>query len=323
MIDALFRTLLGQLAPAGARGRLSTLIFHRVLRAPDPLLPELPDARQFEAQMRWVRAWFNVLPLHEAVERLQHKALPARALSITFDDGYVDNAEVAAPILKRLGLHATFFVATGFLDGRNMWNDRVIEAIRACPHASVDLRQLGLGVEDLGSAEKRRDTIRRLLRLIKHQQPPKREAAVRGIEEACTATTTTPLMMRPEHVARLAASGFDVGAHTVTHPILSRLTTEDARREVAGSKADVEAIIGRPARLFAYPNGVPNQDYTAEHVALVRKCGFVAAAATVWGVAAAGADVFQLPRFTPWDRTRARFGARLARNLSRSRFATA
>lgn len=313
------RLALTLLSPAGARGRLSTLIFHRVLGAPDPLLPELPDARQFEAQMRWVREWFNVLPLHEAVERLKRQALPARALSITFDDGYVDNAEVAAPILNRLGLHATFFVATGFFDGRNMWNDRLIEAIRACPHARVDFRPLGLGVEDLGSVEKRRDAIRRVLRLTKHQQPLMREAAVQGVEEACAASPTTPLMMRPEHVARLAASGFDVGAHTVTHPILSRLTTEDARREIAGSKADVEAIIGRPARLFAYPNGVPNQDYTAAHVALVRKCGFVAAVSTAWGVAAAGADVFQLPRFTPWDRTRVRYALRLAQNLRRVR----
>ena len=70
---------------------------------------------------------------------------PARALAITFDDGYADNATVAAPILLRLGLPATFFVATGFLDGGRMWNDTVIEAVAPRRGPVLDLAPLGLG----------------------------------------------------------------------------------------------------------------------------------------------------------------------------------
>ena len=99
--------------------------------------------------MRWIRSWFNVLPLALAVERLRQGDLPARALAITFDDGYADNAEVAAPILERLGLPATFFVTTGFLQGGCMWNDRVIEALRNCAADELDLSELGLGTLDL------------------------------------------------------------------------------------------------------------------------------------------------------------------------------
>jgi hypothetical protein len=103
------------MSPKGSRGRLSILIFHRVLREPDPLAPDEPDAAAFETRMRWVRDWFNVLPLAHAVDMLYQGALPARALSITFDDGYSDNEELAAPILAGLGMTATFFVSSGYI----------------------------------------------------------------------------------------------------------------------------------------------------------------------------------------------------------------
>jgi peptidoglycan/xylan/chitin deacetylase (PgdA/CDA1 family) len=111
------RLPLSLLSPAGERGRLSILIFHRVLARPDPLSPDEPDVVEFEAQMRWVRSWFNVLPLGAAIDRLYAGTIPPRALAITFDDGYADNEELAAPILARLGLSATFFISTGYLGG--------------------------------------------------------------------------------------------------------------------------------------------------------------------------------------------------------------
>ena len=67
--------------------------------------------------------------------------------------------------------------------------------------------------------------------------------------------------------------------------------------------------------LFAYPNGKPGEDYLPRDVALVRELGFDAAVSTAWGASGHGSDPFQLQRFTPWDRTKARFGLRLLRNL--------
>ena len=95
--------------------------------------------------MRWVKRTFNVIPLREGVAGLKAGRLPARALSITFDDGYANNESIAAPILARLGLHATFFIATGFLDGGRMFNDTIIETVRAARGTELDLQALGLG----------------------------------------------------------------------------------------------------------------------------------------------------------------------------------
>ena len=91
----------GKLAQVRA-SRLSILIFHRVLKTPDPLFPEEPDAAHFETLVRCVAGAFNVMPLAQAVAALREDRLPVSALSITFDDGYADNQQIAAPILQRL-----------------------------------------------------------------------------------------------------------------------------------------------------------------------------------------------------------------------------
>ena len=97
-------------SPAGARARLSVLIYHRVLARPDPMFPEQIDAARFTMQMELLSRRFNVLPLAEAVQRLQSNSLDSRSACITFDDGYADNYTIALPILKRHGLTATFFI---------------------------------------------------------------------------------------------------------------------------------------------------------------------------------------------------------------------
>jgi peptidoglycan/xylan/chitin deacetylase (PgdA/CDA1 family) len=315
VIAALLPFVLGRLSPAGAHARLSILIFHRVVARADPLFPEIPDAGQFERQMRWVARWFNVLPLTKAVQRLARGDLPARALAITFDDGYADNATVAAPLLRSLGLSATFFVTSGVLNGGRMWNDTVIEAVRAAARGTLDLSAHGLGVHEIGDAMSRRAAALQLIGAIKRDPAPRRAARVAAIAEAVGASLPDDLMMSSAQVRGLISLGMSVGAHTVTHPILSRVDDEAARFEIERGRDDLEQITGELIELFAYPNGVPGVDYEARHVQMVRSCGFAAALSTAHGCAARGADLFQLPRFTPWDRSQARYGLRMAANL--------
>jgi peptidoglycan/xylan/chitin deacetylase (PgdA/CDA1 family) len=127
--------------------------------------------------------------------------------------------------------------------------------------------------------------------------------------------TPGPLMMNVSTVKARRQAGMGIGAHTVSHPILAGLNHEAASEEVRRSKQFLEATLDEPVSLFAYPNGRVGDDYDAGTVALVREIGFDAALATDWGAARFDTDPFQLPRFTPWDRSRLAFGARLARNL--------
>lgn len=309
------RWLFNMLSPAGANARLTVLIFHRVLPEPDLLFPGEPDAVRFETQMHWMKTWFNVLPLPEAVERLRGGSLPARAAAITFDDGYADNCTVALPILRRAGLSATFFIAAGYLDGGRMWNDTVIDVIRKAEGPDLDLARLSLGRYPVATLENRRRSLGELLGKIKYLEPGQRNDLVAELAGGAKIQPPRDLMLTADQLRSLAAAGMTIGAHTVNHPILSRVSEQEARAEMTESKARLEAITGHKVALFAYPNGKPATDYTGTHVRLAREAGFEAACSTGWGAATRRCDIFQIPRFTPWDRTAWRYALRLARNL--------
>lgn len=313
--------LFSALSPGGAGGRLSSLIFHRVLPEPDPLFPGEVDAKRFDTICGWVRNWFNVLPLTDAVLRLRDGTLPARALAITFDDGYADNRSVALPILQRHGLTATFFIATGYLDGGRMWNDTIIEAVRRTRKSTIDLSGLGgagLGEFDLGSDPRKREAIDKILRTVKYLDPAERVRYSDRLAALAGAQLPHDLMMTSSEVRELRLAGMQIGAHTVSHPILAVLSDDEARIEIFESRRVLEQITGEQVTVFAYPNGRPGEDYVARDVLLARECGFAAAMSTAWGAANRASDPFQLPRFTPWSSTRMSFAAHLARNLRRS-----
>ncbi len=320
------RSLFSLCSRGGASGRLSVLIFHRVLRVPDPLFPGEVDVARFDEILGWLKSWFNVLPLDAAVRRLQAGSLPSRAAALSFDDGYADNHDEALPLLRRHGLPCSFFVATDFLDGGRMWNDSLIEAVRRSPLPRLDLRgleghdgrqALDLGCHSITSTGERRVALRALIPLCKYLPPRPRQTLVEAIAQRAEAALPDDLMMSSAQVRALHEAGMQIGAHTASHPILATLPANEAADEIARGKARLEHIVGRPLTMFAYPNGKPGVDYLPRRdPGLVRELGFESAVSTAWGAARSGrCDPFQIPRFTPWDRGRARFGLRLLRNL--------
>ena len=297
--------------------RLSILIFHRVLAVPDPMFPEEMHAQRFDAQLAQLKHCFNFISLTDGVRGLRSGKLPARAACITFDDGYADNAEVALPILQKHGLPATVFVASGFLDGGRMWNDTIIELVRLAPGA-IDLTPLGFGRFALRDMAERRASVGSLLNALKYLPLEARMEAVEAVRGLVPVALPDNLMMTTEQVRQLHLAGVEIGGHTINHPILARMDEAGARHEIGGGKAALETIIGAPVRLFAYPNGKPGQDYLGAHARLVREAGFEAAVSTSWGAARPGSDLYQLPRFTPWDRNALRFMLRMVQNARRN-----
>jgi peptidoglycan/xylan/chitin deacetylase (PgdA/CDA1 family) len=296
----------------GPAPRLSILIYHRVLAQPDPLFPGEVDARRFAQHLRLLNRWFIVMPLMDAVRLLERDRLPARAACITFDDGYADNAEVALPILVQHGLCATFFIATGFLDGGQMWSDRVIDLVRRAPGARLDLSGSGYGSFDIGTLDLRRRAIGVLIDALNYLVPEQR---LEQVERICGRGHGAGAMMSSRQVLELHRAGMEIGAHTVNHPILARISDQAARTEILDSKDRLEHVIQCEVPLFAYPSGKPGADYGPNHVAIVKHLGFRAAVATTRGAAGSAADRFQLPRIAPWDRNRLRFVLRIGHNM--------
>lgn len=289
---------------------LSILIYHRVAARPDPLFPECVDAHRFEHHLRLLTRWFRVLPLAVAVRRLREHTLPSRAACITFDDGYADSAEVALPLLQRYGVSATFFVASAFLDGGGLWSDAVIDTVRNAPGERLNLGKSGFGTYDIACSGRRRAVIDMLIETLKALPPRERIERV-----AAMARRTCGAMLCPDQLLALHRAGMDIGAHTVSHSVLTGLSNADARIEIAAGRARLEEVIQAPVTLFAYPNGRPGRDFEQRHANMLRSQGFAAAVTTAWGAARATTDPYELPRFTPWDRSSSGFLLRMGSNL--------
>ncbi len=305
------------LSPAGNNARLSIAIYHRVVEEDDALLGISASAPIFDMQVEYFSKNFNVLPLHEAVQRLKNGTLPNRAACITFDDGYADNEEVALPILQKHGVPATFFVATGFINGGIMWNDVVIEWMRRVPVDSLDLTKMDLGKHVIDTLPQRREALYSLINTLKYLPFEIRKQRIDQLCSLIPVSLPDNLMMTPEQVVKLHSAGMGIGAHTVNHPILAQIKNEAAHSEIADCKDTLEQVINAPVRLFAYPNGKPDKDYLPDHIKIIKNLGFDAACSTAWGAAKNGCDLYQLPRFTPWTSDYLRFMLHISRNMVR------
>lgn len=297
--------------PEAVEGRLSILIYHRILPRPDPLLPNEVAADQFRDNMQMLADRFNVLDLSEGLQRLKDGTLPPLAVCLTFDDGYRDNCTVALPVLKELGLPATFFIATGYLDGGRMWNDTLLEIIRNWPQNAIDLQDWGVPLIGMATSVERQKAWQILFRWMRRIGMRGRDEMLARLQARVKSPLPVDLMMTTEHVRTLHAEAMEIGCHTDKHPILTRVSNDVVHSEITRSRSRLEDIIQAPVRFFAYPNGIPSDDYNPDHVNIVKGLGFKAAFSTAWGAAKPSSNLFELPRFTPWDRTSPEFALRL------------
>jgi peptidoglycan/xylan/chitin deacetylase (PgdA/CDA1 family) len=294
-----------------APGGLLILTFHRVLAEPDPFLPGEPDRAAFAAQMCFLRRNMRPVGLVEGIEALGRGTLPPGAVAVTFDDGYANNLQQALPILQQFQVPATVFVATGLLDGGLMFNDALLEIARQARGPAIDAGELGVAPLAATDIPQRRLAFRRLVDLVKYRPPEERLPLAERLAARLGVTLPRDLMLSTAQLQALAAAGVEVGAHTVTHPILARLPSGAAAAEIGGSFRELARRLGQPPRAFAYPNGRPGQDFGPEHVAMVRSAGFRVAVTTEAGCARAGDDPLAMRRMTLWSRT----PWRLARNV--------
>lgn len=179
---------------------------------------------------------------------------------------------------------------------------------------NLNLGVIGLDSYILTNTEDRCKAANHIINSLKYLPFHERLDQINQIVELSQPELPDNLMMNAEQIKQLYDSGMEVGGHTVSHPILKRIDLKTAQDEIMKNKDHIEGIIKDKLSVFAYPNGRPNQDYSDEHVKLLKQLGFTSAVSTAWGTGNASCDRFQLPRFTPWDRTPARFMLRLYQN---------
>jgi len=288
------------------------LSYHRVNRDDDPFFPALPTA-VFERQMAFVASAYVVLPVEELADRMRQGTLPRNALAITFDDGYRDNLTHAAPILARHGLPATVFVVTGAIGtAEPLWFDRLALAFKGS-RATAWSAPWGQVVR-LESADQRLAALRQTLTRFKRMANAERRRRVEGVLADLGVGDERPLknlMLSWDDAQALMGLGVTIGAHTVSHPILSQLGAEEARAEIAGSWSAIRSSCGRAPRAFAYPNG-GRDDYNDGVISMVRDAGFTCAVTTRFGVNTAATPPYELRRGGPWEHHLPTFALKLA-----------
>lgn len=280
-LNALFRRLNAQ--------RVRVLNYHGVVRddLPASLWTQLAEAK-FRRQMAYLRKRYRVLPASRVDWRAEG---PPHRVAITFDDGLANNLHIAAPILEEAGLSAICFVAPGLIaqePGETIWPDRLYEVFLNPQVREVDLAPWGLETVTLpASPEGRVALLDATLQRIKQLPDARRRDLVDCVTRDCpprVSPAQSPLrLLTRDELARLARSAaFEIGLHSHTHPIMSKLSPQEQEREVA---AGVEALdgLGVPrTAIFAYPNGRPD-DFNDDTIGALRRHGMDVAMTTVSG----------------------------------------
>jgi peptidoglycan/xylan/chitin deacetylase (PgdA/CDA1 family) len=253
---ALFRAL--------NRRRILVLTYHRFTSAP---CPGRTSASNLAAQLDYLASHYTVLPLSTVESRLREgRPLPPATAAITIDDGYSDFYEIAWPVFRRRKMPATVFVVTDFVDRRRwIWTDQIPFLISRTRADRIALSFAGLSVDASVQGESsRRQLASSINRMLKDQPDEAKDRLVDQIAAQCR----VPLPGQPpadqsscswEQLREMAASGIEIGSHTVTHPILTRVTGDRLRRELEESRGRLEDMLGRPATSFCYPNGAYNR----------------------------------------------------------------
>jgi peptidoglycan/xylan/chitin deacetylase (PgdA/CDA1 family) len=278
--------------------RLLVLAWHNV----DPSwcfpAPAGAGARGLERQLAFLARRCNVVPLAEGLRALdQDDRLPPRAIALTFDDGYRDQLELAAPILARLGLPATFFLVPGLLDGTaRPWWELLAWILTRSTRGSVAWEGRTI---DLGDDGRRRRALATVLAGLKRRDQLARDAALDELAERCA-----PDGKPEEHASfldwdgarQLARRGFTVASHSLHHAILAEESPSAQERDLTLSRRRLEEELQVPVRLLAYPNGkLP--DYSQATVAAARGAGYSHALTTLEGWNQPTTAPFEIRRF--------------------------
>ena len=306
------------------RKKAMILVYHRVAEADvDPWALNVSPAN-FAQQLAVLKTIGDPVSLQQLAAAKSDSDLPDRPVCVTFDDGYADNLLAAKPALVRFGVPGTVFVTPGYLGVRdNLWWDEltklVLDPASRKQEISFELRGSRYAYSFMGEPGgpdanmkwrawepipgPRQAAYLAIHTLLSPLPDDAREEVMQQIREGAApyAGRQQHRCLTAEEVRELAEGDLvEIGAHTLTHPVLSSLSAERQEEEIAGSKRWLESLTGKTITSFAYPYGKKNH-YTAQTVSTVQAQGFACACSNFGGLVTKISNRFALPRFQPMD----------------------
>jgi peptidoglycan/xylan/chitin deacetylase (PgdA/CDA1 family) len=282
-------------------------MYHRVFETSSDPWELCVSPKHFAHQLELLCRHYPVLSLQKLLNALKIRQLPKRAVVLTFDDGYADNLWNVKPLLEKYELPATVFVTSGSLDSPDefWWDDleRILLQPRKLP------KRLQLRVKDESyewpviSSDEREIAYMAIHQILQPLRASERDPVITDLFGWAEVDPKGRQDYRPlttDELIKLAQSKFiEIGAHAVTHPLLSLLSPEDQSMEIVSSRKKLEYIIGRRVDTFSYPYG----DYSTETAGIVAAAEFVTALTTDDHAVAKDSNPYQLGRFGvgDWD----------------------
>lgn len=279
------------------RSSFLILTFHRVL--PDALRARypIPGLVVTPEELRWIVAalapFFEVDTVSVNCARQADEPGARPLLSVSFDDGQLDNLLYAAPVLEELGIAGTFYLPTDYIGSeRLLWHDEAAFAWQSSSLSGAQRREIlaELGADDAESA--RTET---LLSLLKCVPVDSRRGAVAGlVSKVKFEPPQWARLMDWSEAQTLADAGHEIGSHCRSHELLPQLDTDSQSRELRGSMETIAACMDseKAPSSVCYPNG----DCSAETLRLAREAGYRNGVTTRWGINSPDQDRFALLR---------------------------
>ena len=287
--DSMKQTLVSLMHGAGAfapfrmlnRNKGLILMYHRFRETADGVST---SARCFSEQLDYLAEHYRIVTLSELAGYLTRgRPVPPGLAVITIDDGYRDCYDIAFPILRERKIPATTFVVTDFVDQATwLWTDKVRYLTASAPgsllETTIEHHSLRIALDGRYSRLKGAERVNTELKLISDEA---KDDAICGIAESLDVKIpdVPPAEYLPltwEQIREMDSSGIEVGSHTVTHPILTRISAGRLRNELRESRARLEGVLGHKVELLGYPNGDHNQSVQLEAARAGYKCAVTA-----------------------------------------------
>jgi peptidoglycan/xylan/chitin deacetylase (PgdA/CDA1 family) len=265
----------------------------------------------FARHMELVARKFHPVTLDEVLLFVKgEKVLPPRAVAVTFDDGYLDNLEVAAPVLSRFGMSAAFYLTVSMIGQPDApWFCRVRHAFMTTSCTQWDSSSHNgssrnasshNGVWDLSSPPRRDAALLAAYDICAPLVSFAQEDAVRTIENELQVHRTLPehrLMMNWEEAKALRKAGHVVGSHTLTHPNVAHVADSEAQHaELVDSKSQMEKHLGEAVVHFSYPHPALNPQWNKQTLKITLEAGYSSALTTTKAPVAVGTNPLLLTR---------------------------
>ena len=286
------------------QNRFYIISYHMIVDEPNGFYPET-STRNFEKQIAHLVKNYKVLSLDEIVERVKTKRSLRRCVAITFDDGFRDNYEIAYPILKKYNVPATIFLTTGYIDsGTAPWFIKFRYIFMKTKRTHLQLFYNGTTIScHMHTRDEKSAASDKAMAYLKDCHDQDRLPLLDRLCEKLEVNdfqALDNLMLTWDQIKEMAENDISFGAHTVNHPVLSRIPLDKAEYEIVESKKRIEENIGKPVTSFAYPFGKKSQ-YTPQIFSILQKLRFKCAVTTESKPNTHSVNLFELNRPVPWE----------------------